>query len=479
MARPLSSDIDGPYSVRPAEFARARITRAARRLVPRLVLGVGLGFAALTITEPHAAAVEQTLVTVGDVTARTAVVWARAQSTGPLTVEVWAEGVDVGRATLRVTPDADFTGKTLLRGLQPATRYRYRIVGGGALLNGEFVTAPANADPTRVVLLWSGDLGSRGRCRRLDSGYPIFRAMAHRRPDFFLFVGDSIYAEGRCRGPEFIPGSDFSAKTLPQFHAKHRYNREDAAVQAFFRTTSVIATWDDNEVASNFAGPSEPLMPVGRRAFLDYWPILPAPEESTRIYRNLRWGRLLELFVLDTRQYRSPNCERDGPEKSMLGARQREWLINQVATSGAVWKVIVSSVPLTVAKGWPCRDAWPGAGLLVLPGRGFATERDAILRPLRGLGVRNLVVLTADVHYAASIHAQPTPGFALHELIAGPLSARPRQPWKPDPSLQPRVLFARGGLNNFGEIMVEATQLLGRWFDEEGRLLGSHVIEAE
>ena len=103
------------------------------------------------------------------------------------------------------------------------------------------------------------------------------------------------------------------------YRAKHRYNRADPAVQQLFRETSVYATWDDHEVANNFAGSLEPLMPVGRRAFRDYWGIEGPREEPDRLYRSVRWGRGLEVFMLDTRQYRSGNAEPDGPDKTMLG----------------------------------------------------------------------------------------------------------------------------------------------------------------
>jgi len=127
--------------------------------------------------------------------------------------------------------------------------------------------------------------------------------------------------------------SAFIARTLPQYHAKHRYNRADGAVQEYFRRTPVFAIWDDHEVRDNFAGPGEPLMEPGRRAFIDYFPIRPPREEPGRLYRQFRWGALLEVFILDTRQYRSPNAAEDGPGKTMLGATQRRWLVDAVAAS--------------------------------------------------------------------------------------------------------------------------------------------------
>jgi alkaline phosphatase D len=245
------------------------------------------------------------------------------------------------------------------------------------------------------------------------------------RPDFFVFVGDTIYADSRCDRPGDVPGGDVLAATLAGFRDKHRYNRADAAVQRFLRGASVYAIWDDHEVRNDFSGPTEPLMPAGRRAFVEYWPLMPPPEEPGRLYRRVRWGGRLELFILDTRQYRSPNALPDGPDKTMLGAAQRRWLIDGVTTSTAVWKVVVSSVPMSVARG-RVRDSWSNATILGVPedGAGFATERDAILAAFRAAGVRNLVVLAGDFHYAEAARLAPFPGWVFHELIAGPLAAR-------------------------------------------------------
>jgi alkaline phosphatase D len=62
----------------------------------------------------------------------------------------------------------------------------------------------------------------------------------------------------------------------------------------------------------------------------------------------------VELFILDTRQYRSRNSEPDGPGKSMLGETQRRWLLDGLAASDAVWKVVVTSVTLSVPTGRVC-----------------------------------------------------------------------------------------------------------------------------
>jgi alkaline phosphatase D len=351
------------------------------------------------LVAPAAATEPGQQVTVGEVTDTTAVVWVRGVTWGEVTVryepigrEPAADGSPPAgaRGQVRVEPSRHLTGKVLLQPLEPGTRYRYTATQNAFEIAGEFVTAPAPNDAQPVRFSWSGDLGSRGHCRKPGEGYPIFRVLAGVPSDFFLFVGDTIYADHVCGGVAHEPGYDFIARRLADFWAKHRYNREDPAVQAYFRSTSVYAIWDDHEVRDSFSGPSEPLMEPGRRAFLDYFPIRPPREEPGRLYRQFRWGALLEVFILDTRQYRSPNTAIDGPGKTMLGSAQRRWLVDAVAGSTAVWKVVVSSVPLAVPTGGRTHDSWSNANARGVPeehGTGFAIERDSILRALRQRGV--------------------------------------------------------------------------------------------
>ena len=314
-------------------------------------------------------------------------------------------------------------------------------------------------------LLWSGDLGARGHCgaRR----YGVFDTMATRRPDLFLFVGDTVYADHPCAA---LPGAEAAADTFEGFRARYRHNLSDPAVQAFLRGTSVTAIWDDHEVRGNFAGPRQPLMPVGRAAFLASWPVATSPTHPTRLYRSRRWGALLEIFVLDTRQYRSSNWAPDGPDKTMLGAAQRRWLVDGVTASTAVWKVVVSSVPLSLPKGWPISDSWAPRNVLGYR-TGFARERDEILSLLQAAGTRNLVVLAADVHFAAAIAHTPGPGFRVWELVAGPLAAGTKDPGWPAAGLDSRVLFAHGAEPTFGELRVGTHGLDVAFFAGSGRLL--------
>ena len=167
--------------------------------------------------------------------------WARAIRAGEVAIEVTPAGGAPQRMARPAADADDLIVRVALDGLSPATRHRYVVSQGGERVEGEFATAPVPTEPARVSFLWSGDLGGGGFCRLLDGGYRIFRAMARHPADFFLFAGDTIYADVPCNRPGVVPGADFVATTLTEFRARHRYNREDAAVQDFLRRTPVFA----------------------------------------------------------------------------------------------------------------------------------------------------------------------------------------------------------------------------------------------
>lgn len=451
-----------------------RAIHPVRSLVPGILALAALAAGAADPPAPPPATAPL-LVTAGDVQATSAIVWARAPAPGPLALRVEPDGggAAVFEPAVTASPARDLTHRWSVAALRPDTRYRYTVTAGVETAAGAFRTAPADDVPGPLTLLWSADLGARGHCRT-PGGWAIFDAMARRRPDLFVFAGDTIYADHRCASPPAVPGADFVARTLDDFRAKHRYNRADPSVQAFLRAAPVVATWDDHDVRNNFAGTDEDLMPAGRAAFLDYWPVTPAPGEPGRLHRRLRWGRLVELFVLDTRQYRSPNWWPDSFDKTMLGDAQRRWLVESVAASDAVWKIVVSSVPLSIPKAGPFADSWARRSMLGWT-TGFAVERNQVLAALAARGVRDLVFLVGDVHFAALL-AHERNGFVFHEFVAGPLAARRQRARQPGDDLATRVLYARGDVDSFGEIAVDERGLTVRLLDGEGQVLATHEL---
>jgi alkaline phosphatase D len=324
----------------------------------------------------------------GDVTDQSALIWLRADPGSRVSLQFSPEpGFTRTDSTpeLSVDAGADNSAIFTLDKLRPATRYYYRaqVAGKKSGPIASFVTAPAPGDDAMVAFCFSGDT------REGYQPFTVMRAVQAQRPDFFLHLGDTIYAD---RGG--------TARRLEEFWQKYRANRSDPSSQNCYAATSVYALWDDHEVANNYL-PGHPLAPIGRRAFLDYWPTRRSAAEPERIYRSVRWGRSVELFLLDARQYRDPK------RGSMLGPRQYDWLCDGLARSSATFKFIATPVPMAGGGS----DRWDG----------YPKERSELLRHINEKKLSGVFFLSADLHYAA-ITKIPK-GDGLLDITAGPLAA--------------------------------------------------------
>jgi alkaline phosphatase D len=415
----------------------------------------GSGAGAAVRAASHDAPVLTHGVVVGDVTAHTAVLWARADREGTLAVHLSGGRHDpVDR--IRFRAGDDYTGQLVLTGLEADASYRYRVGSE----RGSFETAPESDDRAGLRLAFGGDVAGQNVCRDAREGFPIFETIRGLRPGVFVGLGDMSYADNACNpvglyGNAQVPGDFGPAADLAAFWAHWRYNRADAASQRLLATTNYVGVWDDHEVVNDFGPlndtrsmppytPGVHLLPIGLEAFLDYTPIAVAPNTPKRLYRSLRWGKHLELFVLDTCQYRDANAAMDSPDrpKTMLGREQLTWLKVSLAASDATWKVIVSSVPMSIPTGFPPtggRDGWANFDQTT----GYEQELLDILRFMERSGIVNTIWITTDVHFAEAFRYRPfpsNPGFVVYELATGPLNAGIFPNRDVDPTLNPEVL---------------------------------------
>lgn len=382
----------------------------------------------------------------GDVTDTSALVWLRADAGTEAAVQYAKDyymTMDYkSTKPVAVGPESDYTATLSLDDLQPATRYYYRaaVVGKKPGAVGTFVTAPAPSADSKVVFCFSGDT------RESYRPFLIMNAVRAQRPDFFLHLGDTIYAD-----------RNGTAHRLEEFWQKYRTNRDDLSTEYCFNQTSVYVTWDDHEVTDNYL-PGEPLAPIGQRAFLDYWPIRHAAGDPTRIYRSFRWGKNVELFILDTRQYRNLK------KGTMLGDVQREWLLDGVAKSPALFKFIATSV--TMAGGGS--DRWDG----------FPKERQQILRYINEKKIHGVVFLSADMHYAAITNIPKSGG--IKDITAGPLGAPLNRITN---GTARRFDFFLAENFNFGKITVDPKNEPGKasleFIDQDNKVFYQNTLRAD
>ncbi|MCW8378522.1 alkaline phosphatase D family protein [Streptomyces justiciae] len=476
-------------------------------------------------------------VQTGDVSAHSGLVWVRSDRPARMIVETSATE-SFRNAHRRHGPllgaGTDFTGTTRLHGLPAGEQIHYRVLLAdpddprrtGEPVTGTFRTAPAGRRDG-VRFLWSGDLAGQGWGINPDfGGYTIYRAMAALDPDFFLCSGDNIYADGPISATAALPdGSVWRnvtteekakvAETLAEFRGNFRYNLLDENLRRFNAQVPSIIQWDDHEVRNNWY-PGEVIANTdtryteksvdvlaarARRAFGEYFPIstLPTGKREGRVYRVLRQGPLLDVFVLDMRTYRNANSAGDQTvdPQGILGREQLEWLKRELSRSRAVWKVIAADMPL----GLVVPDTTEGKANIEAvaqgdPGAPLGRELQIaeLLRHIKHRRITGTVWLTADVHHTSAQHYQPsraafTDFEPFWEFVSGPLNAGAFPANALDNTFGPERVFVKaptasnvspaGGYQFFGEVDIDGDsgELTVRLREQDGTVLFTQTLQ--
>jgi alkaline phosphatase D len=434
-----------------------------------------------------------------DVTQNSAVVWSRTDRPARLVVDLTSHGRFDRAIRLRgpVTgSDADFTAQLPLKGLRPGQRYDYRIAFEdadgclGEALEGSFSTPGRTRG---VSFVWTGDTAGQGYGINPElGGMAAYKAMHETRPDFFLHSGDNIYADGPIQAEVKVADGTIwknvvteevskVAETLAEFRGRYRYNLLDDNVRGLYADVPIVGQWDDHETHNNWYPGQvltddrytekrvDVLAARARQAFLEYLPLEHTPGGG-RIYRKVSYGPLLDIFCLDMRTYRgaNPTPGTAGPV-AMLGAEQAAWLVREVAASRATWKVIASDMPLGLLVPDGALIEAVANGVSGAPG-GREHEIAWVLSQFKQRAVRNTIWLTADVHYCAAHHYDPsraafTDFDPFWELVAGPINAGTFGPNALDATFGPKVEFAKaadfpnqppsGGNQFFGHVAID------------------------
>jgi alkaline phosphatase D len=455
----------------------------------------------------------------GDPKADGAVIWTRGDRPARLWVE-WATTASFANATRVRGPylleDTDFTGRVDLASLPAGQEIFYRVVLQD--LHNERVLSEAMPGHLRlpavagskavrdVRFTWSGDTAGQGwGINEAWGGMKIYEQMRKVNPDFFLHSGDTIYADGPITAQvKLADGTMWNnvvteevskvAETLNEYRGRYRYNLMDANVRRMACEVPQIWQWDDHEVSNNWSDSKDvsadkryteknvPLL-VARatKSFLEYAPMRRAADvENERVYRHLPQGPLLDMFVVDMRSYRGPNSQNlqttESAESAFMGRPQIAWLLDGLKRSKSVWKVIAADMPigLHVADGQDAqgRDKWEaiangddGAPL------GREIEIARLLSEIKRAGIKNVVWLTADVHYTAAHYFDPakakfTDFSPFWEFVSGPLNAGGFGPNKTDATFGMQVMYQKAppevnapptsGMQFFGQVDIDA-----------------------
>jgi alkaline phosphatase D len=428
------------------------------------------GLAMILLSAFSPAAESPPPVVFGDPQPHTAVGWSRMPGATAMHVRLRLPGNSAWRNFEAPVVNAnDSSAKVTLKGLLAGTTFEYELwfTGGTAdaqaRASGRFHTAASDQSFVPVHFAWGGDVGGQNICRDAVDGYPIFGALGREKLDFFIALGDMVYADNPCLargqlGNAQVAGASEPAVKLEDYWNLWHYNRGDAGLGTFIAQQPYVAIWDDHEVVNDFGPgndtrseppytPGEHLMPVGLKAFVDENPLIADPAKNPKLYRTFSYGLHAQVFVLDCRQYRSPNSAKDlaSAPKTMLGAEQLAWLEREIGKSKTTWKIIVTSVPLALLTGNPEKglDSWASFDTDF----GYERELRKIVNFLYDHKVKNVVWLTTDVHFAAGFHYRPIEedsAWEMYEFVSGPLNAQSFPKQTLDTSFNPDRLFFYG-----------------------------------
>ena len=365
------------------------MTGVDRRTFLKAGAVAGAAATASTTTAMSASAAEvafQHGVASGDPLPDGVLLWTRVVTSGPIRWEVARDEAFariVKRGTTRTGPERDHTVKVEVHGLHSNTRYWYRFrVGDVVSPVGRTKTAGCGSELNLGV----------ASCANWSMGhFAGYGFLAQQELDAVIHLGDYIY-EG-VYAPEVRPADPpHECVTLDDYRRRHAQYKTDRHVQAIHRAHPFICTWDDHESADNSSSIGSPLhdpategpwavrMAAATQAYFEWMPI-----REGKLDRSFRFGELASLTMLDLRSYRT--------DTTILGAQQRNWLINRLTTDTARWQLVGNSVMISPFKippapGFPSSnpDQWDG----------FPADRELVLRALGDR--KNTVFLTGDIH---------------------------------------------------------------------------------
>ncbi|QQS27515.1 MAG: alkaline phosphatase D family protein [Sphingobacteriales bacterium] len=362
----------------------------------------------------------------GDPLTDRVIIWTRItpQDDNPIDVE-WKMATDpemtniIQTGVFTTNAERDFTVKIDVTDLSPGSAYYYNFSALGVnSMTGRTRTVPVgNVNKLRFAV---------ASCSHYQHGYfNAYGRIADRTDlDAVIHLGDYIY--------EYGPSGDFSSSirqyepeheilSLEDYRTRHSLYKLDPDLRRAHQQHPFFTVWDDHEVANNAwldgaenhdagEGDYQTRKTNAIQAYFEWMPIRePEPGQPRKIYRTIHYGDMADLFMLDTRlegreeQIPFSDPETNNPDRTILGHEQAEWLLNELGSSTAKWKVFGNQVVFTTINTLGLidnNDMWDG----------YPAERLRFKNLIDSLGIKNFVVLTGDIHLgiAADITLDPT-----------------------------------------------------------------------
>ncbi|HEX7821858.1 MAG TPA: alkaline phosphatase D family protein [Sphingobium sp.] len=374
-------------------------------------------------------------------------------------------------------------------GLSPGRPYFYRFIASGETSPiGRTRTAPAaGALVDRLRLCFSS-------CQKYEAGYyAAWRHMVADDPDLILFLGDYIY-EGAPNAKDAVRlHRNPEPFDLGGYRVRYATYKLDPLLQAAHHAAPWALTWDDHEVANDYAnaldqGNGDPVAFLRRRAaayqaYYEHQPLRIRPPRGAdmRLYRTLDWGALAQFQIIDDRQYRGPHaCQPPGliaahkpyrslidacpdlndPARSMLGATQESWLNDRLDTSRAQWNILTQQTLMRqnarLDPANPTTDPITNPQYSADSWSGYPAARDRIFRRWAQAGTSNPLALGGDIHAFAAADIQhpdrPDGAPIAAEFVGGSISSLGHDPGFKQLAARNGLAFVENEVRGYGRL---------------------------
>ena len=396
---------------------------------------------------------------------------------------------------LQAIPDNDFIVKTMIDGLNPGTRYYYRLIYGpdqdlvrtGSTRTFETLAGAGAATEVDFVVV----TGMRYNAFQnnyegpdKDLGYPALATILDLAPDFFVATGDNVYYDVPFQAAAKTP-TELRMKWHEQF-AQPRYADLFAEVPTYWEKDDHDSRYND----SDNTGDTEPSPELGNAIFLEQVPVADPATPNPVTYRTHRINQDLQIWLTEGRDYRSPNMMPNDALKTLWGAEQLGWLHRTLRESDATFKILISPTPM-IGPDDAEQAGRPAEGHDSLKRdnhadpAGFQHERDQFFDWLTNNGFledQNFYIICGDRHWQYhSINPSGFEEFSTGALVDGNsrLGRSPGDPGSTDPDAlieQPYTQTeASGGFLHVTITPGERPTATMRFHDERGVLL--HTVE--
>lgn len=310
--------------------------------------------------------------------------------------------------------------KFAISGLQPNTRYYYRVKVGSVISPVHTVkTFPYEGHSASFTFAYGG-------CSKTGSNTNLYNAYQDYDPLFYLAAGDLHYWNVILNDQTLFRSAYDTVHNMPK-----RMN--------LFRNVPVDYVWDDHDMSNNNADKNSVSIPAAAEMYRKAFPHYPLPDPqplSTAVYHAFTVGRV-RIIVSDLRSQRSPSNQVDDFNKTMMGVYQKQWFKEEIvnAKKNGQFVIWISPVPWVTNPIDSERDNWGG----------YQTEQRELVEFLTSLEMqKQMVIFTGDMHSAAIDDGTHAYGFVT---------------FNPYPENQTNATYT--GVYTQGPITHDGTRLMG------------------